>query len=83
MEKERVEVTNDVRENVKDRFRYVNNAVNIPIHAKLKQLWDWHVRRFLGRRRWFMDRANQRVDRLVAEEIERMHQRQAAEERER
>eukprot|EP00973_Karenia_brevis_P087877 12188124-Karenia_brevis.AAC.1 len=35
MEKEGVEVTNDVRENVNNRFRYVKNAVKILTNAKL------------------------------------------------
>eukprot|EP00973_Karenia_brevis_P021007 2888475-Karenia_brevis.AAC.1 len=49
----------------------------------MRQFWDWHVRRFLGRRRWFQDRASQQVDRPVADEAGRFQDRLFQEERER
>eukprot|EP00973_Karenia_brevis_P060354 8398527-Karenia_brevis.AAC.1 len=39
---------------------------------KLRQFWGWHVRRYIGRRQFFQDRAEVKIERLLAEETHRV-----------
>eukprot|EP00973_Karenia_brevis_P073385 10194243-Karenia_brevis.AAC.1 len=53
-------------------FRLINNAITILLDTKLRQLWDWHVCRYLGRRQLLLNRADAKIERLMAEEMHRI-----------
>eukprot|EP00973_Karenia_brevis_P025628 3535669-Karenia_brevis.AAC.1 len=70
MQNQGVEVTPDLEKMITDRYIWIRNATTILSDPSMRLFWDWHVHRFIGRRNWLINEAQQQISSLHAEYAE-------------